>query len=133
MPSLAHIDINTLALVMVGIVLAYNQWRQGTSRISSETIEAYKSQVEIYEKRLGAQTEATNSQAAQIGELKGMIIAKDKQIDEMRKIIENRNPELEQVLKQLTTFMRSVDERLTEVREHQMKPLTITTETTAVK
>lgn len=137
---LNHVDINTLALAVIGIMLGVYQWRSGTSKISSDTIDAYKSQVELYEKRLGDQTITINTMSSQLGELRGMIVAKDKQIDEMRKILENRNPELENILKQLTLFMKSVDERLNEhteklaeVREYQTKPVTVTTDTTISK
>lgn len=132
---LAHFDVNTIILVVVSVLLGLNQLRVGTSKISGETIEAYKSQVELYEKRLGDQTTQINTLSQQIGELRGMIVSKDKQIEDMRKILENRNPELESILKQLTLFMKSVDERLTEhtqklseVRAHQNKPTTIKTE-----
>lgn len=114
---ISHVDINTLILALIGVGLGIYQWRIGTSKISGDTIEAYKSQVELYEKRLGDQTTTINTMSQQIGELRGMITAKDKQIDDMRKILENRNPELENVLKQLTLFMKSVDDRLTEHTE----------------
>lgn len=137
---LSHVDINTIVLAVIGVLLGVYQWRSGSSKISSDTIEAYKSQVELYEKRLSDQVTTINTMSSQLGELRGMIVAKDKQIDEMRKILENRNPELESILKELTHFMQSVDTRLTEhteklseVREHQKRPVTVTTDTTISK
>lgn len=131
----SHFDINSLIIALVGVGVFFFQLRNGTSKISADTIEAYKNQVELYEKRLGEQTSSINTMATQIGELRGTIVAKDKQIDDMRKILENRNPELETVLSQLTKFMESVDKRLTEhgsqlaqVIQYQGKSTTITSE-----
>jgi chromosome segregation ATPase len=143
----SHFDLNTIIIAVVGAMIAFGQWRSGQSKISTETIDAYKSQVEIYEKRLTANTDTINAMTGKIGELTGSIAAKDKQIEDMHATILNRNPELEIVLKQLTHFMESVDKRLqavdaqllaqaehlAEMRTHQLKPVHVTNETTITK
>lgn len=99
-------------IALVGIAVAYAQFRSGTSKVSSDTIEAYSKQVELYEKRLADNSVTMQTMSKQLGELSAANTQKDAQISEMRRILENRNPELETILKQLTHFMESVDTRL---------------------
>lgn len=139
--------IQFILLFFVAAGIAWAQIRNGSSKVSADTIEAYSKQVELYEKRLGENATTMQDMSSQIGELRGMIASKDLQIEDMRKILENRNPELETILKELSGFMHSVDKRLSEmdahlkdqddtlvlVREHQKKPVVVTTEATIGK
>lgn len=120
---LGSLDINTVMIAIVAIVLGLQQWRTGSSKINGETVQAYKEQLDITEKRYQTQQEVLNTQAGQIGELKGLIAGKDAQITDYRKILENRNPDLEKILTQLVHFMQIVDERLSAISAHQQKPI----------
>lgn len=130
---LAHVDINTIILTIVGLILGLQQWRSGNSKLSKETVEAYKAQLDITEKRLKDQQETLNTQAGEIGKLKGLLEGKDAQLAQYSKIIENRNPDLEKILQQLVTFMKEVDTRLTAIAVHQQKPVVAETKTTITK
>lgn len=118
-----HLDANTLVLVVVGALLGIQQWRAGSSKVNTDTIQAYKDQLEITEKRYQTQQETLNSQAGQIGELKGLIAGKDAQITDYRKILENRNPDLEKILTELVHFMQVVDNRLAGIAANQTQPV----------
>lgn len=129
------------ALVVAAVFITYKQISTNSSKVSSDTIEAYKAQVELYEKRLISSTTEMQSLSSQNGELRGAGAAKDAQIADMQKTIENRNPKLEGVLEKLMGFMESVDTRLKKldghlgtqdtvlkrVRKHQKAPLIIKT------
>lgn len=139
--TLNYIQLGALAIASIFII--WKQFSTGSSKISSDTIEAYKGQVEIYEKRLASNALEMNSMSGKIGELKGALDARDVQIAEMRLTIENRNPKLEGVLEKLMGFMESVDNRLKKLdghlinqdgimkkmRAHQKEPVVITTKT----
>lgn len=129
----AHVDINTLVLVFIGLGLALQQWRSGSSKITKDTVEAYKARLEIMEKNYQTQQETLTKQAGQIGELNGLIAGKDAQIADYRKILENRNPNLEKILDQLVAFMHTIDTRLTEIATHQKKPFVADTHTVITK
>lgn len=103
-----------LVLVVGAVILIIWNVTKGGSKVSSDTIEAYSKQVELYEKRLAENANAMQTMSHQIGELTASNATKDKQIEEMHLILQNRNPELEKTLKELTGFMKSVDERLTD-------------------
>lgn len=109
------LDINTVILIIAAAVLLIQQLRSGSSKVTAETINAYKEQLGITEKRYAEQQITLNTQAGQIGKLEGMLAGKDKQIEDYRAILANRNPELDQTLKEIMHFMKSVDERLTQV------------------
>lgn len=122
------------AIVGIGIIVyGISQWRNGTSKISYQTIQAYKDQLDITEKRYQSQQETLNAQAGQIGELKGLIAGKEAQLADYRKILENRNPNLEKTLEEILTFMRGVDKRLGDIAAHQKLPTTVKLEGTGVK
>lgn len=111
------------AVLAIGVVTyAIAQWRNGTSRISYQTVQAYKDQLDIMERRAVEQQKTLNEQAGTIGELKGLLLGKDTQLADYRKILENRNPDLEKTLGQILHFMKGVDDRLSEIAAHQKLP-----------
>lgn len=128
-----HIDINTVIIALVAIVLGFQQLRTGSSAIYKNTLEAYKAQMEVMERSQKDQATTINTQSGQIGELKGRLTAKEAQIAEYKQMLENRDPQLQQILKQLVDFMQKVDERLAGVEGHVKKPITATTSTVLSK
>lgn len=121
-------------ITLVGVVaFVLAQWRLGRSSLSSQTIQAYKEQLEITEKRYTSLQDTVNLQAGRIGELKGALDTRDAQIKDYKQILENRNPNLEDTLKEILLFMKGVDGRLTEIAAHQKKPFIAETNTVITK
>lgn len=129
-----HLDINTLMIALCALVLGIQQWRSGSSKLSNNTIQTYKDLLEATEKKNKEKQDdlqnQLNIQAGQIGELKGLISGKDQQIADYRQILENRNPNLENILKQMVDFMKEIDRRLVEIEGHIQKPMVAETKTT---
>ena len=122
------------AILAVGVIAyAVAQWRNGSSKISSQTVQAYKDQLDIMERRAVEQQKSLTEMSGTIGELKGLIAGKDTQIADYRKILENRNPNLEKTLSEILLFMQGVDKRLTDIAAHQKLPFKLETHATATK
>jgi hypothetical protein len=118
-----QLDVNTVILTIVAVILGIQQYRSGNSKMTRETVEAYKAQLELNEVRLRDQSEKLNVQAGQIGKLEGLLKGKDDQLLQYKQIIENRNPDLENVLGQLVHFMQVVDDRLADIANRQNMPI----------
>lgn len=122
------------AITLFGVVaFVISQWRLGSSNVSTQTIQAYKEQLEIVNVRYEEQAKTLNEQAGKIGELKGALEARDVQIADYKQILENRNPNLEKTLSEILLFMRGVDSRLSEIAAHQLKPIIADTHTIITK
>lgn len=122
--------IGALGLVIFGVA----QWGNGRNSANVETVQTYKELLEAREKKYQEKQDEMqaqiNTQASQIGEFKGLLAGKDQQISDYRKILENRSPELENALKEMTKFMKQVDGRLTDIAEHIKKPVVAESKTT---
>jgi chromosome segregation ATPase len=130
----SRLDLNTIMIAVCALILGIQQWRNGSNKLNSDTVQTYKDLLEATEKKnkdkqddLQAQL---NAQAGQIGELKGLITGKDQQIADYRQILENRNPNLENILTQMVNFMKEVDHRLQAIEGHIQKPVVAETKTT---
>lgn len=122
------------AVGLLGVaVFVVAQWRLGKSTVSADTIQAYKDQLEIVEKRYATTQETVNAQAGKIGELKGALDARDAQIADYKQILENRDPTLNKTLEEILSFMKQVDGRLTEIAVHQKKPFVTEVHATTTK
>lgn len=122
------------AVVSLGVIVyGVSQWRNGTSKISYQTVQAYKDQLDIMERRYTEQQKTLNEQAGKIGELTGLIAGKDTQIADYRRILENRNPNLEKTLEEILGFMKGVDNRLSAIAAHQKLPTTVELKGTGTK
>jgi len=106
----------TLSLV---VLLAIKEWRSGSGKISAEVITNYKNlddqqKAIIEEYKISLATATTTIQqmdmrfAEKVAKFEGIILAKDKQIEDLSKILSNRNPELEKVLSDIRNFMQQI-------------------------
>jgi capsule polysaccharide export protein KpsE/RkpR len=130
----SHFDINIVIIAFCALILGVQQWRYGSGKLTSDTIQTYKDLLEATERKNKEKQDdlqnQLNTQAGQIGELKGLITGKDQQIADYRQILENRNPNLENILTQMVNFMKEVDKRLQGIEDHIQKPLIAETKTT---
>lgn len=117
MEFFSTISPNTIIIALVGAVLAYQQYRQGTAKISVTTIQAYKDQVEIMNVRYKEQSDKINVLTGQVGKLQGANEEKEKKIQEYREIFQGKNPELEKILTKIVEFMGAVDTRLQTIEQ----------------
>lgn len=122
--------IGAVGLVIFGVA----QWSNGRNSASTETVQTYKDLLEAREKKYQASQDSMQTQindlSAKIGEYKGLLAGKDQQIADYKKIFENRDPALQDILKEMSQFMKQVDGRLTEIAEHMKKPVVAKSETT---
>jgi len=133
--SAEYLQFVVEAVLAIGVIIfAIAQWRNGRSQAGIETIQTYKELLDATEKKYAARQEAMqnqlNEQATKLGELRGILSAKDEQIKILREILENRNPELQKILNQVLKFMEAVDKRLSEIADHQKKPFVAEAHTT---
>lgn len=112
MKYLSEININSLITVLGTLSVAYILVRQTSSKVASEVITAYKVQVEQYKEQVKTYNEKVNDLTGKIGHLEGTLQEKNKQIDDYKSILQNRNPELEKILSQIALFMEKIDKRL---------------------
>jgi hypothetical protein len=130
----SRLDLNTVMIAVCALILGIQQWRSGSNKLTTDTIQTYKDLLEATEKKNKEKQDdlqnQLNTQAGQIGELKGLITGKDQQIADYRQILENRNPNLENILTQMVNFMKEVEHRLQGIESHIQKPMVAETKTT---
>jgi hypothetical protein len=111
--------INLIGIVILGLAMIWTQWRQGSSRIATEVIDTYKTQVqqlrdELIEEKKGRETDRHDlknqiqSLALQVERMKGADEEKDKKLKEFTELFQGRNPETEQYMKDMRVFTQGV-------------------------
>lgn len=123
-----------IILAIGAIIFAIASWRNGKSQATTEAVQAYKDLLEVTEKKYQTKTDdmqrQINEQSGKIGELTGLVKGKDSQIADYKQILENRNPNLENILTQMVGFMETVHKDLQELKEHVQKPVIAESKTT---
>ncbi len=115
--------------VAIASLYAFSQWRSNSSKVSSEVMAYYKEQANIH-------TAQISKLQQELGVIKGENVEKDKRIELLTKIVENRNPEMEafmrtmlaaasnsekyienstKILGQIGTFMVKMEPALTQI------------------
>ena len=87
--------LSVVGFLALGFSYIYIQWKSGGSKASTEVIGYYKEQAEVH-------TQQITKLTAEMGEMRGQLSEKDKRIDLLTKIVENRNPEMQQFMSRLT-------------------------------
>lgn len=126
------ININTLIVAGVGIMLAIQQWKSGSSKIASDTLVAYQAKDTLNTETIRGLQDQVNTQAKEIGVLQGINQQKDQTLVEYKELIQGRNPAMEAILSKVATFMEQVDQRLQGIEAiHQGKTTVQVTHTPA--
>lgn len=111
-----------IIVAAITVILAYkSSGLTNKSNVTTEVMQAYKTQVEqLKEQRIEDQKQRTaefqsftsqiSALTLKIGKQEGIIQEKDKQIERLQAIVENRDPELKKVLDDLTKWMKDTHE-----------------------
>lgn len=108
-----------ILLGLGAIAFVFGQWRNGRRESKAETVSAYNGTIELLKSQISA-LESKSNQAEQenksnhdeILKLQEAIKHKDQQIDQYLKIITNRNPQLEETLKQVRDFLEVLNKKM---------------------
>lgn len=114
-----YINFNTFFLILSGLANVYLFWKRGGHSatkdlmdIQEKQIVALKTDVELGRSRGHDLANHLQGLSLKVGVLEGQTIEKDKKLEEYLSIIQNRNPELETVLKSIETFMHLINDKL---------------------
>lgn len=89
-------DVVTGAAIVIYVIsTAWSQWRTGSEKIQQGVLQSYKERAELQEKTI-------IDHSKKIAVMESQIVEKNKQLDLLTKIAENRNPELERSIKTIT-------------------------------
>lgn len=107
-------------LLTIGIIMyAIGQWRGGRVKknddaISSanQTMDLLKKQADAIQKDLDGAKQHIRDNEIQIAKMEESIKHKDMLLDQYFKIITNRNPDLEQTLKDVRFFLESLNKKI---------------------
>ena len=97
--------VQFIAILLFGVGYLYTQFKNGGNKASGEVLIAYKEKVVL-------QDEQINKLTKELGVLEGTVIEKDKRIDLLTSIVENRNPEVERILTENSMVLKRVAEVL---------------------
>lgn len=101
---------------------AITQWRSGGSTASSEVITTYKEQVQQLKEELATQsknhTDQMNALTAKVGELTGLITAKDTQITDLKNLLLEKTPEMLEFYQMGNKYFKEAAPILSEIKVH---------------
>lgn len=90
--------LSTIGLVILALAYIITQWRTGGNKATIDTITAYKEQSVLQDKKIA-------ELGSQVSVMEAKLIEKDKQLDLLTKIAENRNPEFAKFMADMTLLM----------------------------
>jgi regulator of protease activity HflC (stomatin/prohibitin superfamily) len=137
-------SLSPLEIILLGATLVSNGlnvflvFRSKASGLSSEVIDNYarletqlKEQKKELEDKLTAQAAAhtaeMNSMHAALGQKEATIALQEKLIADYKATIENRNPDLEKVLQQISDYMKANHELMQDIRKEILQSREIST------
>jgi len=114
-------DWTAVTTLLVVAFLGFKEWRSGSKKITQEVIANYdtldkqqKANIQECRDNLVGATKAMheleNRFTGRISKLEGIVSEKDKQIQTLNQIATNRNPDLENVLKDIRNFMKNIND-----------------------
>lgn len=109
---LPYVGFLGFAVTTMGMLF---MWRSsGAMQVSKDIINTYKTRVDQLEENEKISRERVHEHTKEIAKLQGVLEEKDKYINQMREILQNRNPELTEVLKEIRKFMESINGHMAE-------------------
>ncbi len=115
------LDVNTFIIVISGLLIIWNQYKQADTKLSKEVKETYKERIVQLEGKVKDLDLHVNELIKADAKKDGIIEEKNKQIQSYEVILANRNPELEKILSQVVSFMQKLDERMGESHAELLK------------
>lgn len=111
-----------LGIFVAAISYALSQWRSGGSRASVEVIATYREQVQQLKDELLAQatnhTKQINDLTEKVGNLTGLISAKDTQITELKNLLLDKSPEMVEFYKTGNNYFKKAEPILSAIESH---------------
>jgi predicted nucleic acid-binding Zn-ribbon protein len=114
-----YINFNTVLLLFSGFVNVFLFWKRGGQEATKELIDLQEKQIEAMKHDMDMSRERGHALAndiqklsLKVGYLEGQAQEKDKKIEEYIAILQNRNPELETVLKSIEKFMHLINDKI---------------------
>ena len=105
--------LNILGFIFLGIGFLYVQLRVGGKGVAKEVIDNYRTRQDQLEAQLGRTNRELQDLKLEIARMNGQVIEKDKKIEELTTIFQNRNPELVEILKEIRNFMHRIEKQTT--------------------
>ena len=95
-----HLD--TFVIAIVAVILGYDRFRSGSSSLRKEISADYKERNEQLEAKIRSFGDELNKTNIEVARLTGIIQEKDKHIESLTKILQGRNPEMLELLKEIS-------------------------------
>ena len=109
------ITIN-ICIAIGGVIFAIGQWRNGRSKKESDALSTANSTIDLLSKRADAfqkeledMRKMHHENEIKIAKLEEVNKHKDALLEQYLRIISNRNPELEETLKQVRDFLEALN------------------------
>lgn len=99
--------------VMTTVIL-FLRGKSGASQVSNDIITTYKLRVEQLEANEKVSRDRSHEHTKEIGQLQGALVEKERELERLRTILENRDPELVTTLKSIQGFMEKIDGHMQE-------------------
>lgn len=100
--------LNTIGLVVLGILFVIKTARSQSSSIDASTIASLQAQVKAVQGEVDIYKKQVLDLTQQMGKQDGIIQTQKETIEKYEKILQNRNPELLEVLKEIRDFMQDL-------------------------
>ncbi len=107
--------INIAGFIVLAAATFFYNAKTGKGKIGDEVLDLYQKQIEALKEDVLRGREVNHEVKNQIttltlrlGQLEGQLKEKDLRINELMAIIENRSPELENILKEIRDFMKTI-------------------------
>lgn len=109
--------LNTVGLIVLGILYVVKASKSQSTQIDATTIASLKAQVEVVQSEVNLYKGKVLELTQLVGKQDGIIQTQKETIDKYEKILQNRNPELTEVLKEIRDFMKKLDDNTTQAME----------------
>lgn len=97
--------VNTAAMVILGYLYVVKSNKSQVSEIDGNTIASLKRQIDAYTTEVSSYKQQMHEMTLKVGEQQGIIAVQKETIEKYERILQNRNPELTEVLKEIRDFM----------------------------
>lgn len=97
-------------MVVLGYLYVRKANKSQVSEIDGNTIASLKRQIDAYTSEVATYKQQMYQMTLRVGEQQGIITVQKETIEKYEKILQNRNPELTDILKEIRDFMKDIKE-----------------------
>ncbi len=120
--------INLIGFAVLAASTFYYNARSPKDKTANDVLDLYEKQIDALKADVlrgrDANSDIKNQMTAltlRIGQLEGQLKEKDLRIQELMKIIENRSPDLENILKEIRDFMKTIHKQISTNEDRNVK------------